>query len=527
MMRSTIQLLLVEDAPDDEELLLRALRKAGLDVRHQVVDTRAGLETALQRQTWDIVVTDFSLPQFTGLEAAEWVRERGLELPVVLVSGVLSEEQAIEAMRAGIRDFVPKSGLTRLGPVIEREVSAYRARLQAEAEREWIEQRLRRMEQLGSIGRVAGAVAHDFNNLLTVIQAHAELLREDAPEHSDNGEEVAGILDAVRRAGHLTNQLLSFSRKSSQTREVVDLNRVIRDAEAMLRGIAKSDVHCEFALAPELWPVEIDVAQMGRVLVNLVLNAREAMPEGGRLTVETRNVAIDEPYVDGKPFRIPVGEYALLSLTDTGEGMDEATRSHIFEPFFTTKTEGTGLGLASVYGIVTQSRGHILAYSEVGRGTTFKVYLPRADQQKVSTDDRRSRQAFGGRETVLVVDDDAAVRLAASRILRRAGYEVFDAGSGGDALRLAEPLRDRIHLLIADLHVPQVVGAGLASQLDELSPGLPVLYVSGHAHRAVVANGLVPPQAPFLTKPFTSRELLEAVRNVLDAGFGTAAVSPG
>ncbi|MBN9522360.1 PAS domain S-box protein [bacterium] len=386
--------------------------------------------------------------------------------------------------------------------------------------RKTLEEHLRQAQKMEAVGRLAGGVAHDFNNLLTVITGFAELLHGMLDDRPDARPLVEEIGKAGRRAAGLTRQLLAFSRKQVLQPKLIDPNALLADLGRMLRPLLGEDIELALTLAPAVRRVRVDPGQLEQVVMNLAVNARDAMPTGGRLTVETGNATLDEAYAEFRP-EVRPGNYVRLAVTDTGAGMDRAVADRVFEPFFTTKGEGrgTGLGLATVYGIIKQSGGHIEVTSEVGTGTTFEVYLPAADEAPgsrvgVALPDR----APGGRETVLLVEDEEAVRELAARVLRTKGYHVVEAADGAAALATAARHPGPIDLLVTDVVMPRLGGRELAARLAETRPGLRVLYLSGYTDDAVVRHGVTEAQVAFLQKPFGPDALAGKVREVLDAG---------
>ncbi|MBI5505270.1 MAG: response regulator [Deltaproteobacteria bacterium] len=380
-----------------------------------------------------------------------------------------------------------------------------------------LEHQVRVSQRLEAVGHLAGGVAHDFNNLLTVINGYAgfvmEGLRKDDPMCAD----LAEIRKAGERATTLTRQLLAFSRKQILRPTVVNLNDVVTNMEKMLRRVIGEDVDLETAVAPDLGTIHVDPGQLEQMIVNLVVNSRDAMPAGGTLTIETANVDLDEDYARLHPDTTP-GPYAMLCVTDSGHGMDKATQEHIFEPFFTTKEpgKGTGLGLSTVYGSVKQSGGSIQVYSEAGKGTAFRLYFPRISQPPQALAGAAATAAATGSETLLVVEDEEAVRALAKRILGAAGYKVVTAANAGQALLLCERTREPIHLMLTDVIMPDMNGLELAQRLRDLRPEMKVLYTSGYtdnalAHRQILAEGM-----HFIAKPFRVAELAHKVREVLD-----------
>jgi len=377
-------------------------------------------------------------------------------------------------------------------------------------ERLRLEQRLAEAEKMEAIGRLAGGVAHDFNNLLTVIAGYAEIL-----EAREGSEEAAEISRAATQAAALTHQLLAFSRRQILHPRVVDLNQIVAGMETMLQRIIGDDISVSIRLAPGLAAVEADRAQLERVILNLAANARDAMPGGGVLTIETANADVDEAQVvahgDGS-----TGPHVLLAVSDTGIGMDEDVTKHLFEPFFTTKPAGagTGLGLATVFGVVKQSGGGIYVYSEPGRGSTFKIYLPAAGAPAESALAAADPRAERGSETIMVVEDDEGVRELVRVMLEGNGYEVLTAEDADAAARLCRARG--VDLLLTDVVMPDVSGSELAERLGALAPDMRILFMSGYSDAAVVRHGELSDAAAFLEKPFTEKALARKVREVLD-----------
>ena len=385
--------------------------------------------------------------------------------------------------------------------------------------RKVLEDQLRQSQKLEAIGQLAGGVAHDFNNLLTAITGHSELcLRSLTPEDPLYGR-IEQIKKAGDRAAALTRQLLAFSRKQILHPEVLDLNQIVVELNKMLQRLIGEDVDLYMGLSVDLGKIKADPNQLEQVLMNLCLNARDAMPKGGKLTIETSNAHLGEELAS-RYVSISAGPYVMLAVSDTGCGMDAETQARIFEPFFTTKEvgKGTGLGLATVYGIVKQSGGSIWVYSEVGRGTTFKIYLPRADApvERVAVDADRFELSKGD-ETVLLVEDEDVVREMATEILRASGYHVLEATHGDEALSLAEQYAGEIHLMLTDVVMPQMGGRELADQLTPLRRDMKVLYMSGYTDDAIVHHGVLEVGTAFIAKPFSVDALSRKVREVLDS----------
>jgi PAS domain S-box-containing protein len=397
------------------------------------------------------------------------------------------------------------------------------------------EDQLRAAQRMDAIGRLAGGIAHDFNNLLTVVINHADFAMEEVGESAPVRADLIEIRKAAGRAADLTRQLLAFGRKQVLRPQVLDLGKIVGGMEGMLRRLLREDIEISVVLAPGLAKVMADPGQLEQVVMNLAVNARDSMPKGGKLTIETVCVELDEAYAsqhaDVKP-----GPYVMLSVTDTGCGMDESTRARIFEPFFTTKRtgKGTGLGLATVYGIVQQSGGSIWVDSEPDKGTTFEVYFPR----ELSANETAGRTApltarVAGSETILAVEDEEAVRNLARRILSDVGYTVLAAANGTEAMLLCERHPGAVHLMLTDMVMPQMNGKDLAERLVKLYPTLRVLFMSGYTDDAIGDHGVLDPGTHFIAKPFNAVDLTHVVREVLDEtppdqpNSGSSLPSPG
>ncbi|HSY84166.1 MAG TPA: ATP-binding protein [Gemmatimonadaceae bacterium] len=381
-----------------------------------------------------------------------------------------------------------------------------------------LEEQLRQAQKMDAVGRLAGGIAHDFNNLLTVISASGELLGEDLPPDHAARPEVESILTAVAAAGRLTSQLLTFSRKQLLRPRVLDLNTIVFGLEAMLRRLIPEDIDIVTRPADDQLPIVADAGQLEQVLMNLAANARDAMPGCGTLTVETGVAELDACYTQRRTVVVP-GRYAVLAVTDTGCGMDRHVRDHLFEPFFTTKAlgSGTGLGLATVYGIVKQSGGYIWVYSEVGLGTTFKIYLPLAQPDvNQPTPPVPAPSARGNTETILVVEDEPAVRALTARVLVSQGYSVITAATGAEALEAARTHAGPIALVLTDLVMPGGSGRAAYQAVAAVRPDVRPLYMSGYTDDDVIRRGLIDATTPFVQKPFTAAGLSRAVRDVLD-----------
>jgi len=381
------------------------------------------------------------------------------------------------------------------------------------------EEQLRQAQKMEAIGVLAGGVAHDFNNILTTIIGYAEIALMDVIKDESLRNEIEEIKKAGERAAALTRQLLAFSRKQVIKPVVLDINNVINDTEKMLKRMIGEDIEFQTSLEPELWKVHMDSGQIDQTIINMVVNSRDAMPQGGKLIVETANVDLDKNYLSEHGIEGTPGHYVMLAISDTGSGMNKETREHIFEPFYTTKEigKGTGLGLSTVYGIAKQNKGFIWVYSEPGQGTTFKIYLPKVKEGVEPEEKERTPVgSLNGSETVFIVEDDDRLRNLTRKILERYGYSVLEAENGEDALRVSEAHDGPIDLMLTDVVMPKMSGRETAERLQPLYPQMKVIYMSGYTDNAIVHHGVLAPGLNFLEKPFSQEGLARKVREVLD-----------
>jgi len=447
----------------------------------------------------------------------EWAAEKVMNegLPSAVRKGAWMGETAL-LTRAGRE--IPVSQVIVAHKYANGEVQFFSTIMRDLTERRKLEAQLHHSQKMEAIGQLAGGVAHDFNNLLTIISGYSEVLLARLPATDPASRLLQEIHKAGERAAALTRQLLAFSRKQIIQPKVLDLNALVSEVGKMLRRVIGEDLTLTTVLSPRLGQVKADPGQIEQVLMNLAVNARDAMPQGGKFTIETANVELDQNSIQGQP-EVQPGCYVLLAVSDTGCGMTEETKAHIFEPFFTTKDlgKGTGLGLATVYGIVKQSGGYIYVDSEPGHGTMFKIYLPLVEDGVPSGQSHTNpKTSPHGSETILLVEDEDAVRSLTRYALQLHGYAVLEARDGEEALRVAEQHQGPIHLLMTDVVMPRMDGRQVAERLAQAQPGLKVLFLSGYTDDAVVRHGVLASEVAFLQKPFTPSALTQKVRDVLD-----------
>ena len=388
-------------------------------------------------------------------------------------------------------------------------------------ERKKLEDQFRQAQKMEAIGVLAGGVAHDFNNLLTVILGNAQLALMNIIKDESFRKEIQEIEKAGKKASSLTRQLLAFSRKQIIKPKILDINEVINETEKMLKRMIGEDIEFLTVLEPDLRKVYTDPGQIDQVVMNLVVNARDAMPRGGNLTIETANVELDETYFQSRNTESKPGPYVMLAVTDNGIGMDDETLSRIFDPFFTTKEigRGTGLGLSTVYGIVRQNKGYCWVYSKPGKGTTFKIYFPRVAEDMAAVKKQEDFSfEISGSETVLIVEDNEALRNLAKKVLRNYGYAILEAENGEKALNIGETHEGPIHLLLTDVVMPGMSGSDLSEKLQSIRPETRVIYTSGYSDNAIVRHGILRQGINFIEKPFSPKSLGKKVRQVLDGG---------
>ncbi|HZC67539.1 MAG TPA: response regulator [Nitrospirales bacterium] len=526
-MKTPLHLLQLEDNTVDAELITATLTEGGIPCQSQLVDTRQAFVTALKEGRMDLILADYSIPGFDGMTALTLARQHCPDVPFLFVSATIGEELAIDAMHQGATDYVLKQRLGRLVPSVQRalrELDDRAERKRAEEALRQSEKQFRQSQKMEAVGRLAGGIAHDFNNLLTVIMGYSQvLLTELGPQHPLRGK-IDETLKAGERAATLIRQLLTFSSKQSLDPKILSLNTAVTSLESLLRRLIGEDIQLVSTLDPTNGRLRADQAQLEQVLVNLVVNARDAMPKGGTLTIETAQVELTRsPVYHLTP--LPPGRYVRLAVSDTGCGMDRNTQSHIFEPFFTTKGEGkgSGLGLSTVFAIVTQCGGAIDVTSRVGHGTRFDLYFPSVESDILTT---APTQPVGrpqrGTETILLVEDDPSVRTLVRDELRKLGYRVLEAKNGVEACLLATQQTGLVQLLLTDVVMPGMGGRELAQHLSVIKPDLRTLFISGYMDDIGIMAGQEEGTSSFLQKPFTPEVLARAVRSLLDVSTPSA-----
>jgi signal transduction histidine kinase len=509
-----LRALIVEDSEADCDLLVRTLKQAGFDLAYKQVDSADALKLSLAEESWDIVISDHAMPGFSGTVALKIVRDRKLDTPFIFLSGTIGEDVAVEAMRQGAQDYVMKGNMSRLAPAIERELRD--AELRRNHKR--TEQRMRQLEKFESIGNLAGGIAHDFNNAIGAILGWAELGLDDAPKGTRIEKSFQSILKQSKRAADLTRQLLAYARRQVLEPRILDLNQTVAETISLLQRIIGEQIEIKMALGSEAQIVRADPVQIEQVVMNLCLNARDAMPTGGQLLVETETVQLDSEYCIRHHYTKP-GRYVRLSVSDTGIGMDSAIIEHIFEPFYTTKEDGkgTGLGLATALGVARQHDGTIEVYSEVGKGTVFHVYLPaisKAIEPIVPSDESAVR---GGTETILVAEDNEGVRQMVQETLTSLGYTVILAQDGEEAVAAFRKGREKISLVLMDVVMSRMSGPDAYAGISKIQSGVPVIFMSGYSQKGALLDSSLPKPAALLQKPFSPKVMARRVRALLDA----------
>jgi len=519
-MKTPLRILHLEDDPVDAELIRETLETEGFTPEITVVQTEADYVAQLD-QDWDIILVDYNLPQFDGMKAIKLVKERGLDLSIILISGTIGEDVAVTAMRAGASDYVMKDHLKRLGTAVKRgltETIERRERKQVAAAQEKLKEQLNHARKMEAVGCLAGGVAHEFNNKLQVIFGFTELAMDKAATNESIQNCLKEIYNAAKHSAEITSQLLAHARQQPAAPKEINLNESMGSMLKMLQHVVGENITSVWTPGTGLWPVWIDPTQLDQILVNLCTNARDAIEEVGQLTIKTKNIAVDEAFCPAHTEAVP-GDYVLLAVSDTGCGMNEETLKNVFEPFFSTKGvgKGTGLGLATVYGIVKQNNGFITINSEPDQGSTFKIYLPRhtgGPGQKQAS--HPANVSLGHGETILVVEDDLSILDMARLFLEDLGYRVLTAGTPNKALQTAVNHSGKIDMLLTDVIMPEMNGPDLDKQLVTLYPDLKLLFMSGYTTNTIVNQGVLDSDVHFIQKPFSSKDLAAKVRQALN-----------
>ena len=511
-MISTTKILLLEDNLDDRKLLEKVLGHQELPCQIVHAETKEEFHRALGTDQFDLVISDFNLPGYDGLSALHLTRELQPDTPFIFVSGTIGEERAVESLKLGATDYVLKDRLGRLVPAVERALrETQERRALARLEAQW-----HQSQKMEAIGQLAGGIAHDFNNLLLVIQGNAELVLLKQNLSADQRHQcLKQVVIAAKRGTSLIRQLLAFSRKQAGYFQEIDLNLAIGNLSKMLVRLIGEDISLQYKLAENLPSLSADIGMIEQALTNLIVNARDAMPQGGSIHINTEAVNIDNTHCQNHA-DARKGEFICVTVRDTGEGIRPEHLAHVFEPFFTTKEvgKGTGLGLAMVYGTIRQHQGWIEVSSEVGEGTTFKMFLPANRSKAVNpTGESTTENATGGKGRILLVEDNPDVRQFVRQVLEISGYQVSEAGNGIEALKIWKTNAPQFDLLLTDMVMPGGLNGGqLAERLRADRPKLKVVFMSGYNPDIV---GKIQPQSCFIQKPYSIDVLMQTVRECL------------
>ncbi len=507
-----MRFLIIDDSPYDRELIIRKLQTEFSDATCVEVNRQADFDEAMAQYDFDAVLVDYGLKWTNGLEILKKLRARFSDLPVVMVTDTGNEEVAAEGMKASLSDYVLKKHLQRLPFAVKESLEKARLR----KERKGLEEQVRQAQKMESLGLLAGGIAHDFNNMLAGISGYAQLCLSQVNQGDVLYENLNHIREIAKRATRMTRQLLAFSRQQTLDLRDINLNTVISHLLDFIGKILVERIDLEFVADPALKAVYADPTQIEQVVMNLCINACDAMPSGGKLLIKTRNVLLDETRAEGYQ-NVRPGSYVLLTVADTGVGMDEQVRERVFEPFFTTKEtgKGTGLGLSVVHGVIVQHHGFITVDSEIGKGTTFNIYLPAVDRVAVHSEIEEGQIVQGGTETILVVEDDPDVRVLMEDVLREYGYSLITAHNGEEGLKLFEQHAASIALVIADLMMPRMKGKELYEHIRSLSPTTRFLFISGYRADQLGQGFVLDKSVEFLEKPFDLDKLAATIRKVI------------
>lgn len=514
-MSKPLNILFIEDSNADFLMVERHLKQKEMPVRCSRVGTIEELKEAIGREEWDLVLADYSVPHLDFRENLNLLQTTLPDLPIIMVTGSLGEKKAVELLQQGVCDFVLKGDLARLVPAVERSLRDTSERKAKRA----AEEQIRQTQKMEAVGQLAGGVAHDFNNILQAIYGYSHMILANAKDNEPVKKYVEELIKASNRAADLTNSLLAFSRKQAVTLAVIDLSEVIKENEAFLRRLIREDIELKIICTGEALTVLADRGQIEQVIMNLVTNARDAMPTGGRISIETQFATLDKKFIKTHGYGT-AGLYYSLSVSDSGFGMDKETQPHIFEPFYTMKEQGkgTGLGLSMAYGIIKKHDGFITVYSEPGTGTIFKIYLPAVTASAVDgkKEVREAAPLRGGTETILVGEDDDALRRLSKNVLSHYGYCVIEAVDGQDAVDKFVEYGESIDLVILDAIMPKKNGRQACNDMRIMRPDLQVLFVSGYARDIFADCNVFDDDSVFIQKPVLPDVLLAKVREMLD-----------
>lgn len=515
-MDSHLRFLFLEDSQDDYELEERELRRAGISFKSTRVENRADFLETLEVFKPHLVISDLSLPTFDGLSALQLLQSHNPEIPFIFVSGTIGEESAITSLKSGATDYVVKGRLEGFSGKVQRALAEANER----SHRKELEKQFRQSQKMEAVGRLAGGIAHDFNNVLTVIEGYAQLVSDRMKDEDPSRSDLNEVLLATQHASALTRQLLSFSRQQPLRPVIVNVNEIVSSIEGMIRRIIGEDIQLQTTLEKKIGNVKADVGQIEQILMNFVVNSRDAMPQGGQLKISTTSAQLSEEEARSQVGAMPRA-YVKLSVADTGEGIGPADLARIFEPFYTTKEQGkgTGLGLSTVYGIVTQCGGFITVASEPRKGAAFTVWLPEVQDRVLPTAGVPAavEEVRGDGKTVLLAEDSEPLRRLIADAFRRNGYKVLEAADGPQALNLARSHSEGIHLLVSDNVMPGMGGWDLARLVAPLHPGIRILHMSGYSAQDVSGDLAQKPGVDFIQKPFGIKVLIHKAGELLGA----------